>query len=396
MGIHIVAFSWTSQWTTIWGYLSEIFWGNPMRGFGYGPLWGGFMNPISGALFFLGALELWRHRKLPAVKWFGVVFLLCLVPGIASQGVEMMRVVSVLPFLLVAVAIGLNLVLLKVPKPWKGVLVGFLFFSSGGLDFYHLAVPYAKAWKPQGDIFKSVKSAESYHAYQILRDWEKNRGTGYLFLDFLSVPSDQTLTLATYPFNALLNPALKDQKPSWAAFLTNVNYRPFLERRFPGANWFTLGTDLMPLDGEWMLGIVPLEAKDREWLERWVGAQPFFHGVAVGLYRQTEGKPRQELLEGISKSYSIVQGDPFLESCYWEINYFNHSADKDFQTAWSDLGMILSRGYPAAHVYNELGGLLYFRKNLRGAEGAFLKAIQLGGEHTLAAENLRLLKRNLN
>jgi hypothetical protein len=263
---------------------------------------------------------------------------------------------------------------------------------GGGLDLYHLAVPYAKACSPGGDFFRSSRSEESYNSFQILSRQAASRGPGLLFLDFIPVHLDQSLTLASYPFNAVLNPRLGSSAPTWMAFITNVNYRPFLEKRFPEARWSLLGSQLMPWDGELALGIMPVDPSNQAMVDRWLGAQRGFYGVTSGVIRQKTGESRAEILRNFSKDHAAIQGDPFLESCFWEINYFNHSADKDFEAARRDLEMVLKQGYPAAHIYNELGGLLFFERKYPEARKAFEKAVQLGGAHTPAAENLRLLE----
>ena len=141
-----------------------------------------------------------------------------------------------------------------------------------------------------------------------------------------------------------------------------------------------------------MLGIVPLTPLNQGTAETWEKAQPVFHGSTAGILRQSEGKSREGMLEDFFKGYPLVQGDPFLKSAFWEIAYFNHSADKRFQDSFGDLTRILREGYPAAHIFNELGTLLWFKKDYSGAQRAFQKAVRIGGNHTLAVENLRQLE----
>jgi hypothetical protein len=262
------------------------------------------------------------------------------------------------------------------------------------LDFYRLAVPFANALNPEGPLH-ALQSGESYKAFQILERKAKREGPGWIFLDYVSVPLDQTLQVATRPFNALYHPSPKPFLPSWMAFLCNINYLPFLEKKFPGAEWFTVGSSLMPWDGELMLGVVPVTSQSQAAAERYLKADPLFHGMTREMLKLSEEKSREGPLAVFLNGYGLVQGDPFLESSFWEIAYFNHSADRKFQDSLNDLQMILKEGYPAAHVYNELGGLLYFEKDRQGAKQAFIKAVQLGGSHTPAQENLRWLETGL-
>ncbi|HUO57035.1 MAG TPA: hypothetical protein VMV05_02560 [bacterium] len=373
-------------------YLREIFFGNDLDGFVYGPFWGGLLNPLRGAACLLGAVEIVRNRRSPAAVWWLGAFLLFLIPGIASHDVEMMRVLTVIPLLVVATAMGFT-VLADGFKPAlaKSLLLGLLLVSAG-LDFYHLAVPYAAFWRSPQAFVHSLKSEESYNAYKILSAKAAQEGPGLLFFDFVPVPLDQTLFIACEPFDAASNPVLKNRPAAWMAFVTNVNYRPFLEKRFPMAQWIQLGTQKMPWDGELMLGILPIDASARAAADLWLKCQPSFHEVTKQLVRLPEGKSREKILENFSREQVVMGGDPFLLSVSGEILYFNHSADGKFQESLVDLGGIMDKGYPAAHLFNELGGLLYYMKDINGAKKAFLKAVQLGGSHTLARENLGQLE----
>jgi hypothetical protein len=384
-------FSWWDRLSLCGLYLSDIFWGS-VGDFHYGAVWGGLLNPFLGSLALLGGIEIYKSRRFPWARWLLAVLLLFLVPGFASHDLEMMRVANLIPPLVVLMAVGSNVLLGRFPREWRLAVFSVVICLSAGMDFFHLSVPYAKACALPGKYFDSVKSEESYNAYRILKEKADQDGPGDLALDFPCVPLDQTLAIATYPFNALMNPKLEDREPSWVAFLTNFNYRFFLEKRFPNAQWYTLGSKLMPWDGELMLGIVPRVAENRGELDRFLEVQPLFHEVTVELNRQAGRKSRESVLEPFFRGFPLVQGDPFLESSFWEIAYFNHSADKRFQDSFNDLTRILQEGYPAAHIFNELGTLLWLRKDYPNARKAFQRAVLMGGNHTLAVDNLRQLE----
>ncbi|HTC19650.1 MAG TPA: glycosyltransferase family 39 protein, partial [bacterium] len=388
-------FSWLRQIYLCGSYVAALFWGGGTEGFCYGPLWGGFLNPLSDSFFFLGVLSLWDRRRQPEAQWIGVSFLLLLVPGLASHDLELMRIMMVIPLLLLVTAMGIVRLAGEVSAKWRMTLILALLGFSACLDTYHLAGPYADIWQKPGDYFRSLKSEESYNAYRILSEKSKKDGPGWLFLDFLCFPLDQTLTVASYPFNATLNPALQSSQPTWAAVLTNVNYRPFLAQRFPKAEWFQVGSSLSPWDGEVMVGVIPLDAQNQADIRHWVEVQPLFHEVTRQLARQQADQKREEFLGPFLKEAGQVQGDPFLASSFWEIAYFNHSADKRFQDSFNDLTRILQEGYPAAHIFNELGSLLWFRKDYPEARKAFQRAVLTGGNHTLAVDNLGQLEAGL-
>ncbi len=51
------------QWINSFSYLTVLLWGSLDRSFAYGPFWGGFLNPLQGALFLLGCVECVNRRK---------------------------------------------------------------------------------------------------------------------------------------------------------------------------------------------------------------------------------------------------------------------------------------------------------------------------------------------
>ncbi len=373
-------------------YLSGLFWGFASGDYNYGPAGGGFLNPLIGAFFFTGLACFLRRGRLFELKWVGAIFFILMLPGFLTRDLEMQRVVLVMPLLFLAAGAGMICCLSGIPKRLRvAVLLGVLVLSAG-IDFYRLAGPLSRALNPDWEFHPSNQSEESFKAFRVLKQKAGREGPGLLFLDYVSVPMDQSLSLAAFPFDAVRNPELKGTKANWMAFLTNVNYRPFLEKRFPEAEWVVLGSRLLPWDGELMLGILPVNSRNQTAADLWLKAQPVFHGMTVGIFSQPEGRSRKGILDKALMDYSLVRDDPFLESAFWEIFYFNHSSDKNFQASESDLEMVMKKGYPAAHIYNELGGLLYFKKDLKGAGQAFARAFQMGQGHTLAGENLRLLE----
>ncbi len=376
-------------------YLAEIFWGADIKGFCFGPFWGGFLNPIAGSLLMVGAAELSVRGRRGVFGGMVCAFFILMLPGFASHDVEMLRVLIVIPLLFILMAAGFSLLVSCVPSPRRGILAVLLLAFSSLLDIYHLTVPYAKAWDPRGDYLKSTKSEESLNAFQIMKAKALKDGPGWLFLDYVAVPLDQTLLIASYPFNAVYHPLPGGATPRWMAFLTNVNYEPFLRERFPEAQWFILGSQLMPWDGELMLGVLPVTPRTQTTADQWLKAQTAFHQLTRDILLQGEGRSREEIVEKFLREYPRIQGDPFLESVFWEAAYFNHSADKNFLASMADLRRVLRDGYPAAHIFNELGGLMWFKKDEASARRAFSKAVQLGGAHTPAMDNLRAMEAEL-
>ncbi|HXL72906.1 MAG TPA: hypothetical protein VN963_04705, partial [bacterium] len=256
-------------------YLFQIFWGGPHHQALYGPWWGGFLNPISTALFLFGAVELWTLRRIWIARGFFLAFVIFLIPGFFSNGVEMMRVENLIPVLLAVMALGTYALVLSLKPQWRIGLV-VLFPLSFGLNFYHLAVPFANAARPASPYFAETRSDESYNAFQVIREKARKDGPGLLFLDFLHCPLDQTLYLATFPYNASMNPQLKDAKRTWAAFLTNINYVPFLKSQLPHAQWYVVNPQIDPWDGQLVLGVFALEDSNKTLVDRWSRAEQIF------------------------------------------------------------------------------------------------------------------------
>ncbi len=385
-GSHLISIDFT--------YLSQIFWGGPKHVL-YGPWWGGFLNPVSTSLFFLGIVELWTMRQMRIAWCVFFAFIVFVIPGFFSNGVEMMRVENLIPVLLVVLAFGAR-ALMGSLKEKAGMGLVILLLISAGLNFYHLAVPFANAAQPASFHFSETRSEESYNAYQVIRDKAKQAGPGLLFLDFLFCPLDQTLYLATFPYNAGMNPCLKETKPTWACFLTNINYVPFLKNQLPDTQWYVVNSKTDPWDGQLVLGVFTLNDANRFLTDKWLRAAPIFHELTENVYLLPVDETGASLIGPLTKGYPLIQGDRFLESVFWEEVYFNHCRDKDFSDAFRDLSMILHNGYPAAHIYNEMGVLLYSKKDIKNARIALWEAIRLGGDHTNAPGNLKILSDAIN
>jgi len=369
-------------------YLTQIFWGNGENQMLYGPGWGGFLNPISTALFLLGVFAIWVLWGT-GKAWLVVgAFLLFLLPGFFSNGVEMMRVENLIPLLLVVMAFGIQALTAGFKARWKTMVLVLLLFSTG-FSFYHLTVPFANTVNPGSPHFGATRSEESLNSYEVIRSKALKDGPGLLFLDFLYCPLDQTLYLATFPYNAGMNPRLKEAKPAWACFLVNINYVPFLKKELPHAQWFVVNPKTTPWVGQLVLGVFDLNVENRELVARWSKAEPAFHQVAETAYQLPVDETGERLMEPLVKDYPAIRGDRYLESAFWEAVYFNRCRDKKFPEAYEALSMILKQGYPAAHIYNEMGVYFFAKHDLKKSQSSFQTAVRLGGDHTDAADNLK-------
>lgn len=368
-------FSSSSQAITHFSYITSLFWGSLQTDTSYGPTWGGILNPILTSCFLIGILDLYQKRDEALSKWVGSAFTFCLLPSfLAGDYVELNRIVQVMPFLLFIVVLGLQKLLLDIVdrNQRKVVLVGLLFFSSL-LDTNHLLNPtleYFNFWK--SDRKASVDS--NLKAYQILNSLRLHRGPGIIFTDFLPVKYGHSLYVTTYPFNSGVNPALNPGIASWAAILTNINYQPFLHKRFPESKWYWVEGRVPSLEGGLALGVLSISDDNRKVIKNWIKAQMIFHQLQLeseGSYnrKETYDQSVRHLLE----SYDSVKGDRFMEASYWEWTsqyFFNPSYSENIAA----LQKAIDQGYPAVHLYQKLSMLLIEQNRAGEAE----KVLQIG------------------
>lgn len=121
-------------------YITTLFWGPMGSSADYGPVWGGFLNPVEGTFFLLGLLII-QSWLSPAEKWLlGGAFLLFLLPGLLTGDlVEMLRVIPVMILIYFFPCIGFL-------SMWQGVrgrvskgLLITLAVLSFFLNLFHMA-----------------------------------------------------------------------------------------------------------------------------------------------------------------------------------------------------------------------------------------------------------------
>lgn len=204
--------SFKSQFLTSFSYLSGLGWG-PAVGSFYSPNWGGFLNPILGACFFLGLSWASKNRKSKFVQWGIFSFLLFLLPGLLTGNVEYFRIIQILPFLMLVVAIGWASLFgpMTAGKMRTGIFAAMLSLSLC-LDLYHLFIVCPKAWAPQGGQSYPEQGIRFYQygsAFKLLESTASQKGPGFILTN-LVFPPDPSLVIASYPFNASLNPRLSE------------------------------------------------------------------------------------------------------------------------------------------------------------------------------------------
>ncbi len=347
--------------------------------FAYRPWGGGFLNPLSAAFFFWGAL-LPLHRQERNKFLIGAgVFLLLIFPGFITGGADAHRIALVCPFLLFVAAYGLVQWLGTLPARWRTWALAGILLISAFLDIQRLFGDYHFIWTHPKDNWFASKSVERMRAFQIIQPLAQALGPGYVVSELVPDLFDQSLSDLAYPFNICENPALPPEKAKWAALLINENYREFLEKDFPGSRWIPLASDVERPNGGLMLGLVSLPCAHRGELNRMILADQASHQLVDETFDNHDWKPRGPILQGLFARYQgNFQGDRFLEACFFEKVAEQEYGNRQLEGQVQALQLAVERGLPAAHLYNGLGTLYLRNHQLDQARKCFLKALRPG------------------
>jgi hypothetical protein len=342
--------------TVVGGYLSVLLWGTFGKGGFYIPTEGGFLNPLLGTFFCLGLLEIYRHRSSALGKWTMAAAVLFLLPGWMSLNVEGFRIVQLMPLVLMGATWGLA-AFLRLLAPSRRIWVTAFFLGFTVLfDFARLAMPYQDIAAHPQRFLQTGKSLARYQAYGILEKWEQAEGPGIVLGEW-NVSSDRTLEVATYFFNAALGLGLDPTRVQWLALLTDRHYRPFLEKRFLQAQFIHLDGDFSR-DGNPMLMVVQDSPENHQTLQRWSRADRAFRDLNWAIDHVHDSYCLAKVDQDVHEDYPLIQGDPFLESAYWEkAAYFYYYYSGHYPEHLRALQLAVQRGYPAAHLYSELAEL---------------------------------------
>jgi tetratricopeptide (TPR) repeat protein len=382
-------------------YLRALFWGDPHYYF-YSSTWGGLLNPLAASFFSIGLAGLFRPGSRKMGFWFLAALALFLLPGILTSSINGLRVIQALPVVLFCSAVGFQTLAAALPPLPRGKVVLAVLLASASMDVYHLGGPYHRLWTSHQESWPiNSKSVEYPRAYPLLEEQNRREGPGLIFTAFQPNWTDQSLTVATYGFNAALNPALDPSTARWAAWVCNIHYLPFLEARFPEGRAVWLSEGVPGDEGGWMLEIVPVSGQSPETWARWTAANnALLDGVSV-LMNRKEGGSYAETRQALLKAQPLAQGDPFLECCLWEQVFNSYNSDaaygdrhqfKDFQGALAALDQGLILGYPNAYFYNERGSMEVLVGQRKEAMEDFKRAVRCSLDKTSAADNLKALE----
>ncbi len=384
---------WLERLQDAFSNFTALFWGCDLRKNAYGPVFGGILTPVEGALFFLGILELIRSRSSGFSRWiFGALFLFML-PGVITHSFEIFRNFLALPFLLLVVSLGAQNLATNLPTQRRGLILGALIVFSLLLSSIHLI----KSFGLEGQTLEAENFSQNRtfsKAFEILKHTADQSGPGLILLDLQPNQDNQTLNLAAYDFNAARNPRFSPSQAKWLAVMVNANYEYFLARRFPRAEWYGLGPDLFWNEGGLLLGIIPLEANRNPFAQDWLEMDRGLHSITVQTFFDHSQTHEPEIYRNLLQLDPPSGTDPFLISIFCEkaCFYKRFSSEPGDFLPW--IQKAVRYGYPAAHFFTAEGFVLSSAGRAAEARLAFERAVQSPMNMTNAAEILKSMERS--
>jgi 4-amino-4-deoxy-L-arabinose transferase-like glycosyltransferase len=351
-------------------YLFSIFTGLAPDIWYYNPVRGGLFNPVSGATALLGAALLIRTFRTSTSRWILFMLTTGLLPTLFTEGTDVFRITHILPYALLAAAVGMHKLSLPVPRKHRMLWILLFLSSSAAFDFAHLQA-YHQRWGQPNPAWTHLKLQEEYQAYLRLKTQCETQGPGWI-LPLLT--QQDGLRVAAAPFNLLRKSSADPSAARWAGIVVNVHLLPFLKTRFPDAELFDLSSPSSRWPFSWGLIILPINETRRPMLERW--------RLADQAARQARSAKDIEALAPLFK------GDRFLQSCYQENLLGHYLLEQDIPQAEKALENALRDGYPAAHFLNQMGVLNIQRGNRQAGRALFKQALKSPVNYTSASQNL--------
>ncbi len=372
-------------------YVGSLF----FNGFGgMPPAWGGVLNSLLGSFFWIGLVETLRWRKNKTIQWIYITGLLTFLPGGLTSHVEIFRVGLLIPFLIFLSGWGaVRLIKDCGPQPYRrwAVLTAVIVCSLS-LDLYHYYGPTQDQYS-LSPIPSHWASIQHYRAYGLLES-QAAQGNGVEILNYFDgAQEDWAFDLFAQDTNSK-KPTREDKtNPREIALITNSNYLPFLEKRFPGSRWRELGSDLPIQEGGLALGELVFSGRNSGILEFWREADAQLEDLtAQSAFLKPHESPQAVINQLLDREHDWNQ-DPFLQAqCAEKIaGFVLRDPMLDRHAAINSLKKALER-CPAANLYNLLGLLWLEVDQPLKAKEAFQSALKAPVNTTLAETNLRKLQ----
>jgi hypothetical protein len=354
----------------------------------YGPVWGGFLNPMEGAFCFLGIIQFIRSRRQTFSRWMLASSFVFVIPGLLTNGYESFHNLLLLPILLVFCVCGAQGVLAAVPTSWRALGLAALVLTSSTLNLIH----FEKTFIPQSSEISGsdLEYREVRRIFSILDQTHRQNGPGFILWD-LSTFRERTLGFETFPFNAADNPRIQSKDVHWAAILCNSNYKSFLEPRFSGSTWHEIGPDQFWNEGHLTLAVVPFLEANRPILSDWLEANGRLHSITRDFLFDNKGSWVEDARRKLLGMEALMSNDPYLTSIFWE-RVISESGQRQSPGQWLLwLDQAIRRGYPAAHLLAAKGLMLRAQGKQLEAREAFNQAVRSPLNLTKASEYLRAM-----
>lgn len=342
-----------SLFSSIAQYSSGLFWNgtssNPL-----GPACGGYFDSVSGALILMGSLYSFRNLFSKTILILAVGLFLTLLPGILTDSLELQRITPALPFFCFLAVLGIKSLSEGWTKPFQTVVLGCIMLCVTALNFYQLFGPYNDVRQIHSG--RHWRSTLYFNAHQILENLSTQSGPGYIFNEWNGEYFDKTLDLVCYPFNAAQNIQLISKNPMWVAFLTDMDYEPFLKRKFPHLQTRSLDDSISPDNPNHLLRLfwMPVSDIPEETLKNWLLADQNCRQVALSILNKNPSIPWGTFEKDYSRLATQYEKYPFLASVLWEKASAFPLIDGNYPEASLDFQQAIQNGYPVPHLRHNL------------------------------------------
>jgi hypothetical protein len=382
-------------------YIRVLWIGTDKGQFFYTPAWGGLWNPLMGLGVLLGLAGMAHRRESPWARWALTCAVLFLLPGTLTASLNPLRIVAWVPLGAVLAAFGWWDLLERVPRRTRIPLAVVLLVCSTGWDAYHLFNRYPFFWREGSSAWGEMSKSRKFKAaWEVLSKETRERGPGVLLESFQLEPVDQSLALAASPWRKTGKREKGDM--GWIAFIANANYGPFLSSRFKELRSYRLPGGTEREDGSFLYVVPVSTGWEEPWVRSFLDAETAWARAVSEGFLRAEGGSYAPVLRSLEESRGVLRGDPLLESLLGEKMALIHALDSAYGTrdkranflgSFQALQAAVEKGYPAAHLWNELGSLYALAGKNDEAKACFKKALASPVNTTSAGENLRFLDR---
>jgi hypothetical protein len=348
--------------SSIFQYSRGLFWdgtsSNPL-----GPAWGGYFDSVSGALILTGGLYAIRKLFFKPLLILGLGIGLTLLPGILTNTLELQRITPALPFFMVLAVLGMKSLWENSAKLFRIITLIATLLLITALNTYQLFGPYNDVRQtPPGKLWRSILY---FNAYRILDNLSAQSGPIYIFNEWNEDYFDKTLDLTCYPFNAAQNTVLISKNPTWVAFLTNIDYEPFLRKEFPHLQTRSLENSSSLNDSLHLLRLflTPVSDMPRKTLNNWLSADRDCRQIALSILDKNPSIPWSSFENDYSRLAVQYEEDPFLASVLWEKTASFLLIDGNYREASLDFQRAVQNGFPVPHLKHNLNLATFLSKS---------------------------------